>query len=72
LSIHLLGNIALNAARASLDATDMHLVGTTCSSAIPEEDFLVKQEDLSLSRRNIYHRLLDFRQEKQNLRFEFQ
>jgi len=34
--------------------TDMHLVGISCSSAIAEEDFLVRQEDLSLSRRNIY------------------
>jgi len=38
----------------------MHFVGTACSSAISEEDFLVRQEDLSLSRRNIYHRL-DFK-----------
>jgi len=50
-------------------ATNMHLVGITCSGA--EEDFLVRQKDLSLSRRNIYHRL-DFCQRKQDLRFNFQ
>jgi len=32
----------------------MHLVETTCSGATAEEDFLVRQKDLSLSRRNIY------------------
>jgi len=47
-------------------ATDMHVVGTRCSGAIAKEDFLVRQKDLSLSRRNIYHRL-DFRQGKQDL-----
>jgi len=52
--------------RKSIYATDMHLVGITCSSAIVEEDFLVRQEDLSLSKRNIYHRL-DFRQRKQDV-----
>jgi len=45
----------------------MHLVGTTYSGAIAEENFLIRQEDLSLSRRNIYHRL-DFCQRKQDLR----
>jgi len=34
-------------------ATDMHLVGTTYSGTIAEEDFLVRQEDLSLSRQNL-------------------
>jgi len=57
--------------QVSMYATDMHLVGITCSGAIAEEDFLVRQEDLSLSRRNIYHRL-DFRQRKQDLQFDFQ
>jgi len=55
----------------SMYATDMHFIGTTCSGAIAEEDFLVRQEDLSLSRRNIYHRL-DFCERKQDLRFDFQ
>jgi len=36
--------------RASMYATDMHLVET----AIAEEDLLARQEDLSLSRQNIY------------------
>jgi len=42
LPIYLLGNITFNVARASLDATNMHLVGTTCSGAIIEKDFLVR------------------------------
>jgi len=46
---------------------DMHLVGTTCSGVDAEEDFLVRQEDLSLSRRNIYHRL-DF--VKENMTYD--
>jgi len=49
----------------------MHLAGTTCLGAVAEEDFLVRQEDLSLLRRNIYHHL-DFRQRKQDLLFDFQ
>jgi len=32
----------------------MHLVGITYSGANAEKDFLIRQEDLSLSRPNIY------------------
>jgi len=37
--------------QVSMYATDMHFVRTTCSGA--DDDFLVRQEDMSLSRRNI-------------------
>jgi len=34
--------------QVSMYATDMHLAGTTCSGAIAEEDFIVKQEDVTI------------------------